>query len=620
MAYKFDNYDNALVLDGVENGIADSPYLGIADMRNVNIISIPGEASVNFATAQISSAQLSGVTVTSLSGSTIGFSGGATGLQNRMAIYFTQVGGLTGITTYTPYWVASLAGSPSSPTSCVLYSDYSETMAVTIGGAATGSPMFSTYNVGMYNGTFSKPKYSTYVNYSSNQYYFMQDGLGQVWSNRYPTTAGGGITQGFWTYVGPSGSSDTGGNGISGFNASDGTAYVFAFRNSSIDYFSLQTNSWVYGWNPNTGTAGNTAGYITQGIHMAFVAFDSQLYYCNGTSIGRFYEKDPSVAAFNPTVTSTYVADNTRLLSNNDTAQCLSFLGNNILIGGINNIVYPWDRSSSTASYPILLAESNITNMVTINTNTYIFVGNRGRIYVTNGSNAQLYKKVPDHISGTVEPYFTWGGVATIKNQIYFSCIATTNAGGVIAQYGGVWAIDADTDAMRLTNKLSYGTYAGYSPTMIPNFSSNAAGTGLFIGWDNGSFGYGIDTTISTPYTGSQATIDFDLIPIGTFNKPRDLTQIEYKLTEPLVANESITINQRLIFGTQNTGYTTVFTDSTAGNYSNTGYTNFLNAQWVQFQVVLNSTGASPSYTRFKQLRILGATGPTLASNQQLGI
>src|SRR6185436_20752214 len=133
----------------------------------------------------------------------------------------------------------------------------------------------------------------------------------------------------------------------------------------------------------------------------------------------------------------------------------------------------------------------------------------RGRIYITNGTNAQFYRKLPDHLSGVVEPYYVWGGACSNKNQLYFSAQVTDNSGSATSTMGGLWAIDLDNKAIRLSNQLSYGTYAGYSTAMIPNFSSTAAGTGLFMGWDSGASTYGIDTTLTTPYTGSQAYIDY---------------------------------------------------------------------------------------------------------------
>ncbi len=607
--YSFDQYDNALVIDGWEKGIADSPHAGISDMRNINIISIPGEGTVNFATSKISSPTITGTkTVTGLSSDTISFSG-ITGLENGMAIRFTSVGSLTGVSTNTTYWVYNCAGSPT--TSCKLHSDYAMVTGVTIGGTAGGAT-FTIFNVGYDGSSGQTPKDSTYS--ADDNAYFILDGLGQVWSNLKVTASS------YWTYLGLTGTSDVNaGTGIAYYKSTDASKrYIFVWNNQSIDYFNLVTGVWVWGWKPSTAAI-NQSGYLrTVGNHMAKVMPTNQLCYCDGRYVGRFYERNPNTA-FDPTSTATYIFDETALLPGTDSARSLEYLGTNILVGGVNNVIYPWNGVDSTFNYPILLPEFNVQHMVTVNTNTYIFVGNRGRIYTTNGTNAQLYKKVPDHISGTVEPYFTWGNVCTFKNQLYFGVFATANGGTAINQYGGVWAIDMDTEAIRLVNQLSYGTYAGYAGVILPNFTGNPNGTGLYIGWSDGTgSSFGIDQTTSAPYTTSVATIDSDLVPIGTYTKPRDLTQIEYKLSKPLISGESIVIKTRLIFNTTDTGYTTTLTDSTAGHYSNFADVNFQNAQWVQFQIIINSTASNPSYVRLKQIRILGLTGPTANQQQQL--
>ncbi len=229
-------------------------------------------------------------------------------------------------------------------------------------------------------------------------------------------------------------------------------------------------------------------------------------------------------------------------------------------------------------------------------------MGNRGRIYVTNGSQVQLYKKVPDHISGTVEPYFTWGGATSARNQLYFSLTATNNTGTAINQYGGIWAIDVDTGALRMTNKLSYDTYAGYATAMIAQPQTGTpAGSGMYFGWIDGAGAFGIDQTSSNPYTGSQTTIDFDLIPIGTYQQPKNFNRIEFKLTKPLVANESVVLNYRLNFSAT---YEAIPITSVVGQFSANGPINFENAQWLQIQAVQNSTTSSPSYVRLKEIRI----------------
>lgn len=594
MSYRFDSYDNSVVIEGWEKGISDNPFAGIADMRNANVISIPGEVSVGFSTSGITQPSFTKTISTVDTGANTFVVTSAGSLENGMAVKFSNVGSLTGISINTPYWLFS-----PSPTNWQLYTDWSATVLAVLGGTVGVTPTFSAYLV-------SQPKHYTYDNV--NAVYYMVDSAGLVWSNKRTTASG------YWIYTGNTTLTNAKGNGLVFYAASDLTGFVFVFRNGLIDYLPITgaTPTWVYGWKPSDGTTGNTATVLktalgTDNPHEAFVSPANQVIYCDKNWVGRWYEFD-SATPFVPTNTATYTFDQTALLPATDLAQCLTYLGTNILVGGQRNVIYPWNGVADTFNYPILIAENNIVKMVTINTSTYAFAGNRGRVYITDGSRANLYKKVPDHISGTVEPYYTWGGATFNKNQLYFSLKATNNAGTAIPQYGGLWAIDVDTTALRLTNQLSYATYAGYATALIAQFDSSPEGTGLFIGWDDGASGYGLDKTIGRPYTGSQCTIDSDFIPIGTFTKPRDLTKIEYKLVKPLVSGESIVIKTRTIFDTQSTGYTTALSDSTVGSYSSSADVNFKNAQWVQFQIVLNSTASTPSYVRLKEIRILGLT------------
>lgn len=605
MAYHIDPYDQSLVIEGFENGIADSPELGIANLQNINTVSVPGEASVGFSTSQISqTSNGSSIVVTSLvsGGTTIGFV--STYLEGGMAITFSQVGSLTGISVGSIYWIANSGLTPPL-TQVSITSDYERTTLVTMGGSVAGSPTFTIINP-------ATPKYfagDSPINTVVPNHY-MVDSAGRVWSDLQITAVNS-----YWTYMGNSVGNESNGNGLVVYTATQPgttTQYLFVFRNSRIDYVKIQaTISWVYGWKPSDATTGNT-GYLktpegTNNPHEAMVAPDNRLYYCDANFVGRFYQTSASTI-FDPTSTSTYTVDNTALLPGSDLAQCITFLGQNIMVGGKFNVIYPWDRFSTTFNYPLLIAENNIVKMVTVNTNTYIFAGNRGRIYVTNGSQAQLYKKVPDHISGTIEPYFVWGGAVFNKNQLYFGLYATTNAGTTLAFYGGLWAVDTDTTAIRLVNKLSYNTLNGYASALhalVSNNAGNPTGAGLFVGWVStvGGTTCGIDKTSSNPYTNSTAIIESDLIPIGTYNKPRDFQQIEFRLAKPLVSGESVTLYSRTDFSLS---YGTIFTYSTAGEFSASSPINFKNAQWLQIQAMLNSTTSSPSYVRLKEIRLTG--------------
>ena len=599
--------DGTIIINGFEKGISDDPYKGISDMRNINIISVPGEGSVSFATSASNNGAASPVAVSGTITNTSATNDTVTttaSLDTRQCIRFSVLSDATkGIALNTDYWVVLTGG-----TEWELYTK------PTLAGA---SKVDITAN--SITGTFATVNMAAPVDSvgDNTDTYWMIDSLGQVWTNSYTTT-----NTNQWVYTGNSGGAGSWSKPSLAFYAgSDGQGWLFAFRNERIDYTKTTNSliSWTYGWNPPTGGFGatilkNTA--LTQGTHQAITAPDGRVYFCDGQYIGRFYQLDTTTpTAFDPTVPSTYFFDENLLLPLTEYSTCLTYLGTSLMIGGIKNVVYPWDRSSKNITSQILIAESYISDMITINTNAFIMAGNRGRIYYTNGSQAQLYKKVPDHISGTVEPYFQWGGLASTKNQLYFSVKATTNAGAAISGYGGVWAIDVDTKALRLTNKLSYGTYSGYArviQSIVPTLNvTNPGGAGLFIGWDSGASTYGIDTSISTPYTGGEATIDSDLIPIGTVLKPTSNATVEFKLSRPLVSGESVKIQYRQIFNDYATGFADITSPQGTTSFSTVGIysgayqgVNFQNSQWLQLRAILTSTATTPSYVRLTEMRI----------------
>ena len=588
MAYRIENKD--IVISGWENGISDDPYTGISDLRAVNTISVPGEASVNFATTKISPPLITGTAASANAGADTITCTGITGLESNMTITFsaTTIGGVSINTTY---WV-SVSGSTIQ-----LYSAGPLTTLVNITSDGTGT--FTTI-------VPTTPKHWTYNMRTGN--YFMLDDSGKCWSD-FVSSA----TSQYFGYMGNlvGGTGSTDGNGLITFSDSKNNDYLFVFRRSRIDYLKLNsgTLAWVYGWDPSTGGSGANYGFnsTSTGVnHTAIYAQDNTVYYCDGFYIGSFFQKAVGTA-FDPTNTATYTYNTTALrLPSYEKANCLAELGTTLLVGGIRNAIYPWDRISTSFSYPILIAESYISRMETINTTTYIFAGNRGRIYSTNGYQASLYKKVPDHLSDTVEPYFIWGGTCSVKNQLYFGVKATTNDGVAIDNYGGLWAIDVDTKALRCTAKLSYGTYAGYASSLIQKYSTGPtdtpSGSGVYIGWNDGTNG-GIDQGSSNPFTGGEAYVESEMIPVGTYLTKRTFEQVEYKLSKPLVAGESVALYYKTSVGGSLTQIPLTQGNST-GDLSGLGNVNFQNVQWIALRAVLTSTNTNPSYTRLKELRI----------------
>jgi len=588
---------NDLVIDSWEQGIADAPEQGITFMRNINLVSIPGEAPVNYKTAEggVPPAGTSGAscTLTASTNAVTWTTGGVT-LYSGAAVMFGSTAG--GVTAATVYWISNVTNGSTG--SFKVYTDIGHSQVVTLSNASNTFTVIP----------FGKPKQKAID--SVNKYVFMLDDAGRAWWINSSSNL---------VFLGNTTLTSTHGNGLCVFGN-----YLFVFRDSAIDYFpityitSTSTPVWTYGWNSWSITTDSSTGYS----HYAIAAQDNGMYFCNGQNIQSILVVGGSV--FDPTNSATYTATlpsgYALLLPTVDRAVCLAELGTSLLVGGIQNKIYPWDRVSTSYSYPVIVAESYITRMVTTNSSTYVFAGNRGRIYITNGANINLFKKVPDHIVGIfgasngTDPYYTWLDAIYWKNQIFFSFTVTKNDGTAVTNMGGLWALDVSMNIMgtatavglRMTNTLSQG--ATFFPHVIaPNVNSNnPAGTGLYLGWSSATTtSYGIDVTTSNPYsdlsTEVVGEIYTDLIKTGTYIAPLSFTQVEWKLAEPLVSGEKVRISIRQSYSD---AWTVVGTTDTAGVLSAAYDMPVQNGQWVQFYIELQSTTSSPSFVRLKEIRV----------------
>jgi len=637
MAYSFDSFDQSLVIAGFGNGIAQNPYDGIANMQSVNPSSIQGEVSASFATQSVTQAPNVGSQSVTVTSNTFPIAASLL-LETYQAVTITSVGS-SGLTLNGTYWLVYVSNSGGnnyygfSPT-------YGSVAVVTITGPS--SVTFSSLNP-------TTPKYFS----KGQSYNFMVDSSGLVWSDKVVTAGAGSVPKTYsWTYTGNPTDTTSHGNGllvyrtIYGGTGATGTPatfdeWLFVWRNGQIDYTQILSSSsntaisWVVGWNPAL-TSGTTTGhsaylqnnYLINASHMAIQTLPNLAVYCDSFFVSVFFQNVPALSSsdytgFDPTTPSTYTFDTFNLLPPNDTAQCLAFINQYVLVGGASNYIYPWNAAALDKEYTapiIILPESNIVNIVNVANNGYIFCGNRGNIYQTNGSQASLFQKVPDHISGTIEPYYTWGGATYNKNRLYFGVRAYQQSNLASVNYAGVWCVDLTTGSLFNSNQLSYSGSGQYAsalgvPVSDGALANPANGYGLVVGWSDNNANYGIDVSIAAPYTGGQSIVESDLIPIGTFNKHRTFQQIEYKLSAPLVSGESITLNYRNFYGDS---WKSIATDSTVGNYSNTFPATWTDSQWIQIQAVLTSTATTPSYVRLTQIRLTGMVGPTLAQNQQL--
>ena len=336
---------------------------------------------------------------------------------------------------------------------------------------------------------------------------------------------------------------------------------------------------------------------------------------------------------YDPVVSSTYIFSPQALsLPFSAVAKTICEIGNTLVIGTQSNVLYFWDEYSPLPSGFIPLPENNVQWMINVNNMAYMGVGYKGNIYLTNGNTASAAISVPDYCAGIpgnptsyIEPYFVWGGATYIRGRVYFSIQDQTASKA--GNCGGIWSflptqnLFAGQDvglSLRLEAQNSYGSYNGVANVIIPSQTQNAIGAQYWSAWTSSvsSPTYGIDFSDTVPvstFSGGSGTTPFsgitviesDAIPVGTLLNKKSFSQVEYKLSTPLVSGEAVGINYRgnmtdawlpLTLTQQETGnpLSGVFTPSNG----------MQNLQWVQLQVVLSSTTSNPSFTRLKELRL----------------
>lgn len=360
----------------------------------------------------------------------------------------------------------------------------------------------------------------------------------------------------------------------------------------------------VYYWNNTVWAKLSTtsAGYtITTDVpHFAYVASDNVLYFTNNGYVGSITAPTPT--AFDPTNTATYSFSNTKLqLPVTDVALSLAEVGggnapqSTLLIGGSQNAIYPWDKVSSSFNLPIYIAETYIGRMVSVNQNAFIFPGNqngRGRIYITNGSQANLYFKIPDFITTEQEPYFVWGDAIYHRNNLLFGFVPFQNSGSSDTGVANdnVWAIDLDTKVFRPVSILPSASLKGNANCLISLGSVSSPGFGYIVGWDDRG------SVPSIGYSGTVAgiggaTFNTDLIPIGTLLNPKTTAQIEFKVRTPLRSGESIAIT-----AFNNSGNSTVLSTIVGGAVGDISgyYTSTVEkSQWLGLRVSIVGNSAT---------------------------
>lgn len=578
-----------IVIDGFEKGIADSPYKGIANIRNLNVKYYDGVAYANYKRL-----------AATISGGTLGIPTSFTQSPVGLIYVSDTSGNIFKQSAVNSSTFNLLSGGPS-------------------GAGSGGIQFWNNYLIAFYSAGGG----------SGEAVSICGDGSGDagIISTNWDTS---GSANGVWpieattvALTGGVSAGDTSGT-ISTYTDAQGTSRAFwngptgsyngniAIGGQQVTFFLTQGSAAVR-WFPaaTNGAAGSLAispvlSGSNNGNHYSLVSRnDGNIYFANANMVGSLAVN--SGYTFRKTDFRSFsFASGALLLPSTEQVRWLEELRNLLLVGGNYNI-YPWDRFSTSWLNPVPMQEG-LVKMINILNNIYVFAGNKGNIYISNGYSIDRFKKVPDYLTGDlIDPVWTWGGIMAHRQKLYFQATAT-NAQTSTVVFSGIFSLDLDTGALVVENQNSYGT--GSSVTGTPGLLiDNSTPTGYttlydtyYSAWVNNSAG-GLDYNATTLYSNGEMIIETDLIPVGTFALPQTFSNMEFKLDQPMKSGDSIAVYARQSLSDI---YTAVGSTTTAVLSDFYSPLNFQNFQWLQLKIVLtcNATATSSSFNRIREIRI----------------
>ena len=514
--------DISLVIEAPRSGIAQSPYVGFGDVRNLDLKTRDGVAQLNnilakvsgttvtaqmnwFAHHPVTPAQIFGIDASaniyksSNTGSTWTLFGGnaftvtianpavftdvAHGLLTNDTLIFTTTGALpTGLTAGTTYFVIATG----------LTADAFE-VSTTQGGAAV-------ITTGTQSGT-----HSMLVTTGANG-----NGI-LIWKN--------------YLIVARNGFLDTCG---------DGTAT------------GIVADNWTFNWQAITSDAL---------FHpMLSSKLDSKLY--GGSSNTIYTLAEVAAQTFAPGTGATFTfTKNALTLPPNYRVKCIEELGNNLMIGtwqGTNIYdlrvadIFTWNGSAPTYGQPIVMAEFGVHAMLNTGNSLIVLAGIDGFIYKCDGVNAVKIGKLPFDLSGGKYIEFYPGSICMHKGRVFFG----VGQGGTTAITGmGVYSFEQTSKGNilfleHLVSTLSDGTTNPLKPSALAPVARDT----MIVGWRDNTT-YGIDLTTNTSYayaTNYSGYFDSPLYTIGDLNNLVNFLGFELQLGKKLATGEGVQVSYRV--------------------------------------------------------------------------
>jgi len=405
------------------------------------------------------------------------------------------------------------------------------------------------------------------------------------------------------------------GNGLSYFIGSNRTFYLFVANGNRVEVFNFSAfmgnnTTWTWYWTDGAKAFTNTTALIN---HSALWGQDNRIYFCDVSGLSAFNEVAGQV--FDPTNAVTF-GWNLKVLNlpAYASAQCLEELGV-LLIGDANsNYIFPWDRISTSFTTPLRVPENNIWKMININNVVYLLAGNKGVVYTTTGYMVDMFKKLPEYLTGG---QVVWGGLNKVNGHLVIG-VGTYNGGD--GQFNsGVYKLFLHTlqpGTLTIDNTPSTAIAGGSGSVNneLPTVLLTVGADEYFVGYSRSASlddAYGaVDLIANTNsrYSNYEAYIEAPIVTVSTVQEKRNFEELGINFSEALQTGEGVSISSRLDLGGT---YTTlgVFDYATQGAMVNDFLQgNIVDANALQLKVYIKAASGGtnpPEFTpRLKEVSI----------------
>lgn len=559
--------DGTIIWNEWDSGIGASSVRGNADMRNCDPFRKPGYLELAPQMLKDWDAPFSYTVTANASTDILTALGNITrGTDTYSGIYkvvqFTTTGTLPApLATSTNYYIAGTITASTFQVATTLANAISGTV-INITDTGTGTHTVTTVNMGT-------PRY---IIYDATYGYFLQDSGGKIW--RKDPDISSGL---FWTLFEGNTLTSAQGNGIAIWQG-----YLFAFRNTAIDVCNLATDTWTNSWKTSM---------TSQADHYPFVSGDDILYFANDKNVGSIVE----VTTFDPSNAATYTY-NDNALDTPNTITCFADLGDDLMIGTDVNRIYPWDRTSSSFKKPIILLESNVVCMKSLNNVLYFGVGGRGNIYRTYGTTAESFIDISDEFAQTLQYPCTTSAIILTSNEMLF--YVTSGGGSSAALINGIYSANLTTGAYHLKYKFSQGYAATPYKNAVMGVTTGSNNDVIWAGYAFSGTTY-VDSTLpfnagfhtATQYI-SYATSP--LYEVGTFIHPRTFKSMQLILAAPQTIDMGIRVSSRKNLSDSFSQVAT-FDFATIGSVTAAeANVDIETAQFIQFKIELQQSASLP--------------------------